>query len=76
MVRVAEAEVALVADTTAIRVDGEERVEQEFEKAFSSGPTDGRASATGTIGGSNEGKHVTTAPSGSGYEYTPVCGRA
>jgi len=47
------AEVALVADPAAIRVDGEELVEQELEEAFSSGPADRRGSTAWTNSGSN-----------------------
>ncbi len=54
---VAQAEVAFVADTAAIRVDGKEPVEQELKEAFSSRPPDGRAAAVWTRGRSTEGKH-------------------
>ena len=45
--------VALVADAAAIRVDGEELVEQELEEAFSSGPADRCGSTVWTNGGPN-----------------------
>lgn len=54
---VAEAEVPLVADTAAIRVDGKKPVEQELKEALSSGPPDGRATAARTMERSTEGKH-------------------
>ena len=54
---VAQAEVALVAGPAAVGVYMEQVVQQKFERAFSSGPADGRASTTGTIGGFSEKKH-------------------
>ena len=54
---VAQAEVALVAGPAAVRVYMEQVVQQKFERSFSSGPADGRASTTGTIGGFSEEKH-------------------
>jgi hypothetical protein len=47
------AEVALVADPAAIRIDGKEVVEQELEETFSSGPADRRVSTAWTNGGSH-----------------------
>jgi len=54
---VAQAEVALVAGPAAVRVYAEQVVQQKFEQSFSSGPADGRASTSWTIGGFSEEKH-------------------
>jgi hypothetical protein len=59
---VPEPEVPLVADPAAIRIDGEEPVEQELEEALSSGPPDGRATAARTTERSTEGKHGPQSP--------------
>ncbi len=54
---VAQAEKARVAVLAAVRGYAEQVVQQKFEQSFSSGPADGRASTSWTIGGFSEEKH-------------------